>query len=77
MLLASGTSTSGQQQPIYECGGSNKSRTEVDPGNRVAGEPGWSQITEGLWVTGDAGGIALFFLPLLGGLSPFALIGFD
>lgn len=43
----------------------------------MVGELGWSQITEGLWVTGDDGRIALFFLPLLGGLSPFALIGFD
>lgn len=78
ILFASGTNTRGQQQqPKHECGGSNKSRTEVDPGNRVVGELGWSQITEGLWVTGDDGRIALFFLPLLGGLSPFALIGFD
>lgn len=43
---------------------------------KSCGEAGQSQITEGLWVTSDAGRIALF-LPLLGGLFPFALIGFD
>lgn len=36
----------------------------------MVGEPGWSQITEGLWVTGDDGRIALFFSPFAGRSVP-------